>query len=316
VTPRFKIEPRVADWLLEENEPSVRYRTLTELLDENPEAPEVRAAKAGIPESKSVRKIFSKMHPDGYWEFKGLGAGVSYVDFVTTHFNLAFLAELGMDREDPRVALAAERYLGLAKPNGDYGRHMSCLYAYNLRTFTLLGYRDDPRVAKTVELMLGTSRPDGGYLCDTHEGKYKTRPAKSCINGSCKALMAFAELPELWGHPRCKQLVDYYLRRGGIFRSDEPGTPANRTSDLTVFPPHWRSNLLETAYALAVMGHGDRPELAGMWEKLESKRDADSRFVLDWDPPRSYFKTGKRGRANKWVTLYACLALKHRDREV
>ncbi len=302
------------DWLLDEENPSVRYRTLVELLDENPDAPTIRKLKAQIPGSNQAERIFSKMHPDGYWEYKGVGANVDYVDFITTHFNLSFLAELGLDKSDPRVALAAERYLCLTKPDGDYSRHMSCLYAYNIRTFIMLGYRDDPRVRKTVELMLSTSRHDGGYLCDMHEGKRKVRPVRSCINGSTKALMAFAMLPDLWGHPRSRKLVDYFLRRGAIYRTDSPGVPANRSSNIMVFPFHWRSNLLESAYALAAMGYGTRPELDDMWKAFESKKDKESRYVLDWDPPRCYFKTGKRGQANKWVTVYAYLALKYKEK--
>lgn len=311
--PSLEINPQVVDWLLEEDNPSVMYRTLTELLDEKPGDPKVHAAKDWIASSKPVQYIFSKMHPDGYWEYNGKGAGVDYVDFVTTHFNLSFLAELGLDRKDPRVALAAERYLNLSKPDGDYAGYMSCLFAYNIRTFIMLGYGNDPHIRKSVELMLSTSRHDGGYLCDMHERKRRTRPVKSCINGSTKALMAYAMLPELWKHPRCKELVDYFLRRRVVYQTGEPGKPANRSSDLMIFPFHWRSNLLESAYALCVMGYGNYPELEDMWKVFESKKDRNARYALDWDPPRSYFKTGKRGRANKWVTLYAYLAIKHKD---
>lgn len=302
------------NWLLEEENPSVRYRTLVELLGENPDSPSLRDLKAEIQGSEQVERIFSKMDPRGYWVYKGIGAGVDYVDFVTTHFNLSFLAELGLDCSDPRVALAAERYLDLSSPDGDYSRHMSCLYAYNIRTFIMLGYGSDSRIRKTIELMLSATRSDGGYLCEIHEGKRKTRPVKSCINGSTKALMAFAMLPDLWRHPRCKQLVDYFLRRDVIYKMGERGVPANRSSVLMIFPFHWRSNLLESAYALSVMGFGSRPELDDMWKLFESKRDESSRFVMDWDPPRCYFKSGKRGETNKWVTLYAYMALKHKEK--
>ncbi len=310
----MKIEARALDWLLEEENPSIRYRTLVELLGEKSYDPKIKALKAHIPSSKPVEHIFSKMHPEGYWMYDGKGAGVNYVTAITTHYNLAYLAELSLDRNDPRVALAAERYLNLSKPDGDYDGHMSCLYAYNLRTFIMLGYGSDPRIKKTTQLMLATSRPDGGYLCEMHENKRKTRPTKSCINGSVKALMAYAMLPELWGHPRCKQLVDYFLRRGVIYRTEHPGTLANRSSAMMIFPFTWGNNLLETAYSLSVLGYGNRPEAQKMWEVFESKKDKDSKYVLDWNPPKSHFKPGRRGEANKWVTLYAYLAIKHKNR--
>ena len=54
----------VLDWLLDPENPSVRYRTLTELLGVREDDPEVRQARADIPTSKPVQKIFAKMHPE------------------------------------------------------------------------------------------------------------------------------------------------------------------------------------------------------------------------------------------------------------
>jgi hypothetical protein len=308
----------VLNWLLEEEEPSVRYRTLTELLGRGSDDPEVRRAKAQVAMSKPVTKLFSKMHPDGYWCYvdertgKALGSGVTYLDYVTTHFNLAFLSELGLDREDPRLSLAADRYLNLQQPDGDFHGHFSCLYTYNLRSFVRMGYKDDPRVRRTMELMLATERPDGGYLCDHHEGKHATRPTKSCIRGSVKALVAFAELPGLWNSSRCRKLVSYFLRRRVYFQTQRQTQPATREITSTIFPFVWRASFLEALYALSVLGYGRAPELADAWALLETKMNDEGRYITDWTPPRSHFKPDKRGRPSKWVTLYAKLALKHR----
>jgi hypothetical protein len=86
----------VLDWLLEPGNPSIRYRTLTELLGEDLNNPEVTQVKAKIATSKPVTRIFAKMDPAGYWYYldkrtnRGLGDGVEYWDYTTTHFNLAF----------------------------------------------------------------------------------------------------------------------------------------------------------------------------------------------------------------------------------
>lgn len=312
------ISQDVVKWLLEADNPSVRYRTLTELLNRPPTDPDVVDTKARIASSKPVEKIFSKMHPEGYWYYfdkrknRGAGDGVEYFDYTTTHFNLAFLAELGMARDDERIARAVERYLGLQQPDGDFWGHFSCLYAYNLRTFIMMGYKHDARVQKTIDLLVSTERHDGGYLCDMHEGKYKTRPVKSCIRGSIKALTAYAALPELWDSPRCQALVSYFLKRRVYFRMTRPDQPAAKGIRATLFPFVWRSTFLEALYALSVMGYGRSPELGAAWELLESKKDEEGKYILDWNPSNAYFKPGKRGMANKWITLYAYLTLKHR----
>jgi hypothetical protein len=316
----MEIKDEGLDWLLAQDDPSVRYRTLTELLEKAPDDPEVQGAKAQIQASKAVAKIFSKMEPEGYWFYfdkranRGAGDGVEYFDYVTTHFNLAFLAELGLDRTDERISLTVERYLGLQQPDGDFYRHFSCLYTYNWRTLVMMGYKEDERVQKTVNLMLKTDRHDGGYLCDWHEGKYKNKPTKSCIRGSVKALMAFAALPELWSTARCQKLVSYFLQRRICFRMDQPDQPINGEITGALFPFVWRASLLEALYALSMMGYGQREELNRAWDLLAAKKNEEGKYVLDWSPTRAYFKPGKRGVSNKWITLYAYLALKYKDR--
>jgi len=311
----------IYDWLLDPVAPSIRYRTLTELLARPPDDPDVLKAKQAIPTSKAVTDILRKMHPDGYWLQKNprtgelLGDGTVYGSFATTHFCLAYLAELGMDKEHPQVRKAGNRYLSLQKEDGDFWRHFSCLYSYNIRTFIQLGWREDPRVQKSIDLMLNTARPDGGYLCDTHEGKYKTRAVKSCIRGSVKALIAFAELPEYKAHPRCTALVDYFLKRGGIFRSDDRSELVNKDVDKLFFPITWKASLVEIAYALSKMGYGQHKALDAMWAMLEKKQDTAGRYPLDWTPSQALLKVGKRGEPNKWITFYALLARKYRNGE-
>jgi hypothetical protein len=315
---KHRIDSRIIDWLLEESDPSIRYRTLTELLGEDPDSAEVRESKRRIPVSKPVVSILSQMHPEGYWLQKNprtgevVGDGVLYGAFATTHYCLAYLAELGMRRDHPELARAADRYLGLQAADGDFMRHFSCLFAYNIRTFAMLGYRQDPRVQKTIDLMINTVRKDGGYLCDMHEGKTRKRTVKSCIRGSCKALLAFSDLPEYKEHPRCQAVKDYFLRRGGIYRMGDPSKTVNRDVTNTIFPIHYRAGLLDILYALSKLGCGRDPRLVNAWRVLETKKDRKGGVKLDWTPVQVPFEVGTRGKSNKWTTFYACLAWKAR----
>jgi hypothetical protein len=311
------IQDEVIQWLLDENNPSLRFRTLKELLGFDEDSPEVRKAKSAISTSPPVIDLLNRMHPDGYWLQKTsrqilVGEDVMYGSFGSTHFCLSYLAELGLDRTHPLVAKAADRYLGLQQPDGDWLGHYSCLLGYNIRTFVLLGYRNDPRVQLAFDLMLQTKRDDGGYLCDMHEGKLKTRMCKSCVRGSAKCLMAFMELPEYWDHPRCKQLVDYFLRRGGIFQSTHPGILVNYDMERMSYPITWRTNVYEVLLGLGRMGYGGDDRLKKAWEVLEARADEAGRYHLDWTPTQSPWKVGQRGEANGWVTFYALLARKYR----
>ena len=153
------MKKEVIEWLLEPEDPTLRYRTMVELLNKPQDYPEVQECKNQIPNSDPVKKILGKMHPEGYWLQKNprtkeiFGEGVEYGAFGTTHYCLSYLAELGIDRTHPQVAKAAERYLNLQKGDGDFYRNFSCLLGYNIRTFTMLGYRSDERVQRSIDLL-------------------------------------------------------------------------------------------------------------------------------------------------------------------
>ncbi len=307
----------ILKWLLEPENPSIRFRTQTELLDLDDTLPEVEAVNAQIESSKSVRDILKKMHPDGYWLQKNprtresIGKGVVYGSFATTHFCLAYLSELALTKQHPSVKKAANRYLDLIDDDGDWWNHMSCLYGYNIRTFIRLDYKDDDRLKKAIEQLLNTERMDGGYLCDMHEGKYKTRETKSCIRGSVKALLAFSELPEYQNHPRCLKLVDYFLSRGGIFNSEQTDL-VSRDMKVFSFPVTWGSNSWEILLALSKMGYGNDLRLKKAWKFVNTMKTKEGFYKLHATPSQSPFKVGKKNEPNKWITFYILLAEKFR----
>lgn len=308
------LSEKVTNWLLEAENPSLRCRVLVELLSNSPDDLRVVECKGQIAESTPVKILLSKMHPEGYWlqrkpsTGKMVGDGTEYGAFGTTHYCLSYLAELGMDKSNVQVAKAADRYLDLQKTDGDFYGHYSCLLGLNIRTFTMLGYGGDPRVRKSIDLLLRTDRPDGGYLCDMHEGKYKTRPVKSCIRGSVKALLAFSHHPEYWNHSRVRRLVDYFLQRGGVFKRSNPEELVNKDLERVTYPITWRANMYEILLALSKMGYGNYPDLEKAWRLLDSKAEEDGRYVLDWTPQQSPWRVGEKNQPNKWVTFYVYLA--------
>ena len=313
----------ILTWLTDIQDPSVAYRTLRELLDTDEHDAGVRDALNAVPLSKPVQTLLNSMQPEGYWLQKNprsgriTGSGVEYGAFATTHFCLSYLSELGLNRNTPEIELAAERYLNLQRADGDWNEegwidHLSCLLGYNIRNFVRLGYGDDPRVKRSLELLLATERDDGGYLCGIHNKRYKTREAKSCVRGSAKALLAFAELPDLHHHPRVRRLIDYFLRREGLFTSWDRQRFVNKDMQRPSFPITWRANAWEILYALSLMGHGRDPRLERAWKHLKSMTDAQGGYILSWTPVQCPWKVGKRGQANKWLTFYGLLAEKHR----
>ncbi len=316
-----KIPEEVIDWLLEEENPSIRYRTMLELQDLPSTKIEVKEAKEAVMKYSIVQNILEKIHPEGYWEVKKpngrvIGAGVEYADWSTTHYVLSYLAELGLTKDNSLVNKAANRYLSLQEPDGDFWNHFSCLYGINIRTFVKLGFQEDPRLLKTIELLKSMIREDQGYLCDMHEGKRKTRLVKSCYRGSVKTLFALSELPQLWGESYAKRLINYFLSRNVLYKTKKPTEFVTKETGKIIFPFSYRAGLLETLYALAKMGYGEDLRVQNAWTILQNHRISNGRFILDWTPGRTtnrYFYPGKIQMENKWVTFYAYLCLKYKN---
>jgi hypothetical protein len=99
----FKADP--TDWLLEEGNPSVRYFTLTDVLEKSENDSEVRKAQEKIMEVGVVPKILAKQTDDGYWEAPERFYTAKYKGTV---WQLIVLAELGADGKDERVRKVCE----------------------------------------------------------------------------------------------------------------------------------------------------------------------------------------------------------------
>ena len=98
----LKADP--TDWLLEEDNPSVRYFTLIDICGRAEADSVVRRTKDEIMETGVVPKILVKQQSGGYWE----NARDFYIrsKYRGTVWQLVILAELGADENDSRVRKA------------------------------------------------------------------------------------------------------------------------------------------------------------------------------------------------------------------
>ncbi|MHA2181004.1 MAG: hypothetical protein ACXAAH_06240 [Promethearchaeota archaeon] len=316
----MKIPKNITEWLLEEENPSIRYRTMKELQEIPDSDPELKSTRKQIRTYRPVKKMLDAMHPEGYWEVispstkKSYGKGVEYRQ-DSTHYILGYLAELGMSREDTEIEKAANRYLSLQQPDGDFIGHSSCLFGINIRTFIYLGFKDDPRLKKTINLMKKSVRYDDGYLCDRFEEKRKKgRQVKSCVRGSAKVLFALCELPELWNELFSNKIVNYFLNRNVLYKTTELETYVNKDTGLTIFPFNWRFGLIDILLPLAKMGYGTDTRVESAWRVLAQHKTVDGKYTGDWIRNNKYWRIGKSGLANKWITFYAYLCLKYKEK--
>ena len=106
----------VMDWLLEGVQPSIRYRTLTQLLDKPETDPDVKSARATIVKKGWAADILNKQSEGGWWV---TGKSLYGPKYTASNWMLLVLADLGLNRTEPRVRRACELWIErFAKPDG------------------------------------------------------------------------------------------------------------------------------------------------------------------------------------------------------
>lgn len=300
----------VIGWLLGDDNPLVRHRTLVELLGRSTTDSEVVRARDQVldtlPQAVDTR-----------WVTESNGLRLTY--------NLLALVECGLTRSEVDLA----RYLATKRGNesrkGPSGLHYdrrfdaSCGDAMMLRALVALGYKDHKMVRGWLEAFSESVLPDGGFLCLHWRPRFAYTP-KSCMKDNMHVLLMLAE---------CKKrglefegtglLLDYFMRRRVFYRSGSPdtlvlGDHAGKRMTDNFFPSEpFRVGLPHLLYAFSMLGCGNRPELKQAWELLDGKKDKEGRYVLEGTLAKSYLPKERVGRPSKWVTLYALVAHKYRD---
>lgn len=291
------IDNEIVNWLLEENNPYVRVRTLVGLCDFPENHEDVKAAR------NIVTQTLNTAYDLSWTELKGL----------TLIYNLTALAEAGLSREDVPIDPVVDRLLGQPFDAG-------CGDMMTLRALIMLGYGSDLRVKKFLTKSVETQLEDGGWLCLHRVRKMKKKP-KSCIKAAMHGLLLAGELKKRGlDYTGSDQLIDYFLKRRLFYRMDNPTQqvlncrPGLRMTDV-LFPIEvMHVGLPLLLDALAVLGVGQAPELQEAWDLLNEKSDQQGRILLEGTLNKSYLPKERVGKPSKWGTFYACLAWKNKTR--
>ncbi len=319
---------KTIDWLLEENQPSIRYRTLTELLGRRQSDPEVREARKKIAERGWAADILAHRDPGGWWVRE---RSLYRPKYLSTNWNLLALSDLGATRAIPAVRASCELWMDRSPlkgggVGGSSGGNGHLCYTGNMaRALIRLGYGDDPRVRKALDWLVATAHPKGGWNCWT----FGDGPAQGRNLDSWEGLSAFAVYPRSRWTPAMKACVErgaeYFLDRE-LHRQGARYPPWYRFH----WPVHYYYDLLVGLDVLTSLGYGDDPRMHFALEHLRKKQRSDGRWNLDAEhpdiggaPARFYAENpGQRptplsfepvGRPSKMITLRALRVLRTVD---
>ena len=334
----------LVEWLLEKENPSVRYFTLREILDRAENDPEVEAARRAIPKSPVATKIFAKQSPEGNWE----DADSPYLPkYKASYWQIMMLGQLGLDKNDQRVKRACEhvfrfqseeggfsscsrqqalhehaqmtrRGKALPSPNAyadaKFREHQySCLTGNVASALTQLGYGDDPRVRKAFTWLTHIQNSDGGWLCPYWRAHARDR--HGCFYGTICALEAFSTVDKQNMSAEMRKTVARaaeFMLMHRLFKADHHGYAVINNNWLMLsFPTFYGYNFLRGLDVLTQLGYTRDERLTDAVEALMQKRLSSGRWVLENSPVgRMHANLEVKGKPSKWITLIALRTLK------
>ena len=288
------MEQSVLEWLLDDNNPEVRLRTLKEYKKLPQDDESVIECKSQLLHSKVYERGLKKLKKDKPWD---------KYDAI-----MAF-AEWGLTRDDIGKDIDKEVFALIEST----GFKMLCGEPLLLRNLVRLGYYQEEVVKNEIEIVLGMIKDDGGFGCISTNKKINDpkKPHKSCARLTVEYLLRVAELYSQGYEMECRDaLVRYFTKRNIFYRTDDMKTPMVDVMTGTFYPPDpIKIGAHMIIYALRVLGCEPTSEaMQAGYKVLDQHRLENGRYVLTASKSVPAFKAGNVGEENKWVTLYAYMA--------
>jgi hypothetical protein len=332
---QLKADP--TDWLLEEDNPGVRYLALRDIVDAGEK--EVKEARQKAHSDSPISEILSNMDEEGFWVKPEAGYFPMYKGTVWAIISLAQLgAAIDMDN---RIEKACNYVLdnsltkyGQFTTTGTPAGTLDCLQGNLCYSLLDLGCTD-PRLNQAYEWMARSVTGEGvAPMTDrTTPIRYYSRDkcgpvfacrgtnSQPCAWGAVKVILAFGRLPVDKRTP----LVNRAIETGVDFLfSKDPATadyPLGYSNKPTGkpsgnwwkfgFPTFMITDVLQNVESLASLGYGQDPRLANAMNIILDKQDEHGRWSMEYSySGKAWGDFGAKKQPNKWVTLRALRVLK------
>ncbi len=322
-------------WLLEENEPGVRYLALRDLFDLPEDDHELIAAKRKAYLEGPIQTILENMEDEGFWVEPGPGYDPKY---RSTVWSVVTLAQLGASIHlDVRIEKACNYLLehalteyGQFSASGTPGKTADCLQGELCFALLDLGCAD-PRLEGAYEWMARSVTSEGvAPMGDKstpvryYSGKYGpdflcgANNKLPCAWGAVKVMLAFGRLPETKRSPLINDAIQHgidFLLNVDPAEADYPTGYTDKPSGnwwKFGFPVFYVTDLLQNVEALVRLGCGNDPRLSHAISLIREKQDKNGRWAMEYSySGKTWVDFGEKKQPNKWVTLRAAWVLKN-----
>jgi hypothetical protein len=298
------------DWLLEESNPSVRYFTLTWILDLAADDSQLSSTIQLISQSTPVQKLLSRQRPEGYW-------GSDDRPHHGTKRYLKLLMWLGYKGDDKIKKGMDYLVNGCLRDDGAYvielkGRpvELPCHAADLVRLMLWFGDEKDSMVNLLLNWLVDIQGDDGVWPCVS-----KLKPF-SCMWATVDVLRAYRDLPSRFQTPQInesRQRAIETILDSNIYQYGK-GKTSERWFEFG-FPLRFDTDILEV---LGLLAPHVPPENQSVQEGLSfvlDKQQADGRWLCEKHPKggrwmQQFIEFEDIGKPSKWVTLNSMRMLK------
>lgn len=318
------------NWLLEEDDPSVRYFTLLDILDKPEADPAVQKAKRNIMRKGLVPEILQRMNEMTYIQ--------QYPRFYTNKYKglvwkTIVLAEMGADTA-PQIKDQCEYLFRNSQEAGDGGFSMHtaaktgggrvtevipCLSGNLIWSFIRFGYLNDPRLQKGIgwinKYMVYNDGVEDTPQVPPYDRYEMCWGKHTCHMGVVKALKALSAIP----HDKRSNEINEAIHKASEFllihhifkRSHNLSRVSKPGWRNFGFPLMYQTDVLEILDILTALGINDR-RMDEAVELVLSKQDGSGRWVTEntYNSDRLLIPMGLKGEPSKWLTLRALRVLK------
>ena len=302
------------EWLLD-SDPAIRWQAIRDLTDATPET--VSAERSRVAREGLAAKLLAKQESDGSWRRDETPV------WLTTLFTFLLLRATGVDPSDPAVARAVER----AESNLRWSDHGGC---WNLRSpefggnpffngeeepcinggvLALGGYFGRPS-QHLARRLLSEQLEDGGWNCEAPKSRVSSFHTTICVlEGLLEYERAVGGSSEM---AAARRRGEEYLLERKLFRRRSTGEVASPEFLESAFPPRYHYDVLRALDYFRARGARRDPRIEDAVKIIESKRQADGRWLLDraYDEALALSVGETVGAPSLWNTLRALRVLR------
>jgi hypothetical protein len=325
-TSELKADP--IEWLLEKENPSVRYYALRDIVGLGDNNPEVKEARTAIMGSDIVEALLNAQKPEGYW---GVENDFYLPKYTATTHQLLILAELGAKRT-PEIEQALEHVYRFQRNSGHFltklpktekGKNSivkdgCCIDGNILYYLVHFGYLEDPRTRKLLEFTYDYyDWEDTGWKCRAYPIDPNRVFPVNCYMGATKVLKAFSTIPEQKRDNKMKKIIVLeiekilenkvykYLRNPDGTRKDKAGWKRFG------FPLFYQADVLEVLDTLTRLGVRDERMYDAIVLVLEAQQPDGSWLLKNTYNGKFTVDIEVKHKPSKWVTLRTMRVLKN-----